>query len=644
MVYFVIYSLCLLNSDLHTEAVERKQTKKEFLALAWDSIEDMVRPKSRRGTESSMDGPQRPKPERKPSANSAIDDIGPDTPRSSSDSDRPTWRMSMRPTKSRKSSDAPAPYAGTLLMDDGGPLVNEPFNGDVRAWRTMIRKMLKQYYKSIQNEPLVMFGVAQQSKTAQSSKSTLAVVTNGLLRRTPSVLSKAPSEAMSYRSRVMDSGPATYGPAASSKWTSRARARSRIYPNSTLGSSRTSVDDQSVWSKHSHGKTLTAMSMESLGSHGRDARINFQPFQQSIGFASALSQAIIREDNVSTGSELHEAPLLEDEALGLAGAPWAKEGMVKSRKHLDSQQHKLKDRGWEESFAVVDRGNMKLFSFSSKSKGSKSKTGQASSVGGVVGGGNWQDNAENTANLVLRHTTAASMPSPGYSKLRPHVFTLEFPNREVMFFEVGTAEILQEFVTTLNYWSARLTNPPLTGGISNIEYGWSDSIINSAVTTPVLEEDSSRPSTSNPSRLSMQSTRSRGSFSYSAEAMAAKARLPGDKVMIAEWKEPSLTLRASNLLEKDQLESLRAHVESIEAEFNKHNSLRSPMLPAFSTRHTNYKKAMSNWKKKSEFLLKEIVKYRIYIEALCEAQKQKEEFYKKKEMEIQSGGFASADE
>ena len=120
-----------------------------------------------------------------------------------------------------------------------------------------------------------------------------------------------------------------------------------------MGSSRTSLDDQSsmwspsvsssTWSKYSLGKTQTStMSVDSLGS-------NFPQgdYQQSIGFANALSQAIIREEAIgSAGSigsdrdEVRVAPLLEDESLELAGSPWAKEGIVKHKHHLEALDKK----------------------------------------------------------------------------------------------------------------------------------------------------------------------------------------------------------------------------------------------------------------------------------------------------------------
>jgi hypothetical protein len=317
------------------------------------------------------------------------------------------------------------------------------------------------------------------------------------------------------------------------------------------------------------------MSVDSLGSNWPTG-----DYQQSIGFANALSQAIIREETIgsqgSGGSEdLRIAPLLEDESLELAGAPWAKEGIVKHKHHLEALDKKAKDRNWNEVFAVIEKGYMSLFSFSSKSMRNKSK-GKAS--GGVVGGGNWQENAESLGSFLLRQTIASALPSPGYSKARPHVWALSLPTGAVHLFQVGTPDIVKEFVSTANYWSARLSNHPLVGGISNIEYGWSDAIVNNALVTAI--NDSTRPSTSG-RRPSLQSSL-RSSLDQGLSSGSMRSRLPGDRINISDWTPPTQSMRASNLLEQDQLKTLTDYVSGIEEELQKHNQLRSPMLLAVS--------------------------------------------------------------
>lgn len=55
------------------------------------------------------------------------------------------------------------------------------------------------------------------------------------------------------------------------------------------------------------------------------------------------------------------------------------------------------------------------------------------------------------------------------------------------------------------------------------------------------------------------------------------------------------------------------------------------MLLAFSPRSVNAAKAMTNWEKKSQHLLNEIVKYRTYVDSLREADTRRSEIYRERE-------------
>lgn len=54
-------------------------------------------------------------------------------------------------------------------------------------------------------------------------------------------------------------------------------------------------------------------------------------------------------------------------------------------------------------------------------------------------------------------------------------------------------------------------------------------------------------------------------------------------------------------------------------------------IKQFSTRSVNGQKAMANWEKKSSYLLREIVKFRTYIDALQAAKARREEVYRERE-------------
>ncbi|KAF2031813.1 hypothetical protein EK21DRAFT_62098 [Setomelanomma holmii] len=609
VVHTICYSILLLNTDLHMADIESRMTRSQFVRntlptvtrVCQDAVKvnggETLRPQSTHFRRPSLPWNDKSEP----------DSPGPDSgtfpseiTEESKEDKRTRSRLSIRPPM-RSGSE------GLLSTDsvtsESNMLVNTPYNGPMKGWEFQVEMVLKEFYESIRKQRLPLHGASDLAIQQQPSSNNLSV--SGMLRRTPSMLSKAPSDNVSYRGRSQGDFRSV-----GNRWTSKNRSRQKLYPSSTVASSRTSLDDGSVWSpagsstwsRYSYGKTGTSMSMDSLGSHfvGAD-------YQQAIGFANALSQAIIREEGMTIASDeefSRVAPLLEDETLELVGAPWAKEGILKHKRHLDSVDKKAKDRAWTECFAVVEKGYMRLFSFSMNSKSMRHKNKTRPSAGSVVGGGNWMDNAEALDSFPLRQTIASALPPPGYSKSRPHVFALSLPNGAVHLFQVGTPDIVREFVCTTNYWSARLSKEPLTGGVSSMEYGWGENVINPALirrdSSPSVQGHMPRPS----------------------------ARLPGDKINLSDWSPPQCSMMASTLMEVDQLRALTDYVKNIEGELSYHNELRAPLLIAVSNA---FPMAMANWERKSQYLLREIVKFRTYIDTLASAQVQKEKIYAERE-------------
>lgn len=582
VVHTICYSILLLNTDLHMADIEQKMTRAQFIKNTIPTIRRVAADAAPESFESKrasiLPGAS---PWAKPSSDGAhAAGVIPEKQdgRPSTEGGRPSYRLSTRPSdnSAHGSSHSPTRLDYETPVDDCGPLVKNPFRGKMSTWELQIEIVLKNFFNSIRQQRLPLHGNENKENTPTQAThpNTLSVMTGNMLRRTPSVLSKAGSENVAYRGRTLEHRLGT------GRWTSKTRSRPRAYPASTVGSSRTSFEDQSsawspsvssTWSKYSLGKTQTSMSIESFGSSFPQGG-----YQQSIGFANALSQAIIREE--SAGAEVTEdsiraAPLLEDESLELAGAPWAKEGILKHKHHLDALDKKAKDRNWVESFAVIERGWMRLFSFSMNAKSLRQKAKSQRAPGGVVGGGNWADSAESLGKFLLRQTIASALPPPGYSKSRPHVWALSLPTGAVHLFQVGTPEIVKEFVTTANYWSARLSKEPLVGGISNVEYGWSEAIINAAL----IQNESTPPVATPGPRPSLQN-----SVRNSIEQGNPRPKLPGDKVVISDWPYPQQSMMASVLLEVDQLKALLAYVKNIEEELQKHNELRPAMLLAVS--------------------------------------------------------------
>lgn len=564
--------------------IEQKMTRAQFIKNTLPTIRRVATDAAPDGFETNASRLPSARPQTRPSLDRNHSPPFPSDPHSgrrSTEASRPSIKVLTRPTDhsghALSSSGPPTPLDYDTPIDDCGPLVKFPFRGKMNTWELQVEIVLKDFFNSIRQQRLPLHGNDNKESPAEPplNLNGLSVMTGNVLRRTPSMLSKAGSENLSYRGRALEHRLGT------GRWTSKTRSRPRIYPSSTVGSSRTSLEDQSsiwspsvssTWSKYSLGKTQTSLSMDSFGSSFPQA-----DYQRSIGFANALSQAIIREESGGDAIEenVRTAPLLEDEGLELAGAPWAKEGSLKHKHHLESVDKKAKDRNWVESFAVIEKGWMRLFSFNMNAKSMRQKAKNQKAAGGVVGGGNWTDSAEALGKFLLRQTIASALPPPGYSKTRPNVWALSLPTGAVHLFQVGTPEIVKEFVTTANYWSARLSKEPLIGGISNVEYGWSDSVINAAF----LNTDNIPPSTAvmTGPRPSLQS-----SIRSSVDQGSCRPKLPGDKIVLGDWTYPSQSMVASVLLEVDQLKALLAYVKNIEEELLKHNELRPAMSLAVS--------------------------------------------------------------
>ena len=597
VVHTICYSLLLLNTDLHLADIENRMTRQQFIRNTMPTIRRVVMDAAPEAFElgrSSM---------LPPSKSQMLEPVDPQA----------TIKASSGVMDALEKVDSTQDHSRRVdaHRNDCGPLVKQPFHGKMITWETQIEAVLRSFYQSIRQERLPLHGTSEGEPPMPSQPSSAGLSAMGsMLRRTNSMLSKAGSETFP-RGRLESRG-GTGG--ANSPWSIKARSRPRLYPPSTAhshtsldgddGYSAISPSGSSLWSssKFSLGKTQTSMS---VGSYASNLSSRGGDYQQSIGFANALSQAIIREEAAGTGEDsraedgIRAAPLLEDESLELAGAPWAKEGLIKHKRHLEAADRRARDRTWTDCFAVIEKGCMRLFQFqlgtgtrslrhknrATSSRHQSTPMGQSGNSeadsGPIVGGGNWLDNAQQLDQFPLRHILASALPPPGYSKARPHVWALSLPTGAVHLFQAGTGEIVKEFVTAANYWSARLSKEPLIGGVSNMEYGWSERIINLALTSQDSRPPSTAPSAGGASapRPSLQSS-IRSSFDQSVGG--ARPRLPGDKVHLGDWSPPSQSMLASQLLEVDQLKALIAYVRNVEEELRKHNELRGAILLAVS--------------------------------------------------------------
>ncbi|KAF8976782.1 hypothetical protein BGZ46_007971 [Entomortierella lignicola] len=99
----------------------------------------------------------------------------------------------------------------------------------------------------------------------------------------------------------------------------------------------------------------------------------------------------------------------------------------------------------------------------------------------------------------------------------------------------------------------------------------------------------------------------------------------GDRVMLFDWNPPLPPMSMTVLSEEDQCESLKRYVVGLEAEMEVHQEHRGPMMQLFLPKSQNYSKAFNNWERRSRHLLKEMVKYQIYVECLEQSLKAQRE-------------------
>lgn len=179
-------------------------------------------------------------------------------------------------------------------------------------------------------------------------------------------------------------------------------------------------------------------------------------------------------------------------------------------------------------------------------------------------------------NISLSHSLAHALPPPGYNRQRPYCLVLTLASGGVYFFQAGTEELVNEWVSTCNYWAARQSKEPLSGGVSNMEYGWNRVVENESRPSDSQEDV---PKEVDPSdTFSVRSGRSgRSKLSRRDFTMRSGVSPYADRVYIHDWKTPMPSTVPSNHDEEAQLEALIKHVVTLKEELKQHNILRQPM-------------------------------------------------------------------
>ncbi|KAI8359903.1 Pleckstrin homology domain-containing protein [Choanephora cucurbitarum] len=263
-----------------------------------------------------------------------------------------------------------------------------------------------------------------------------------------------------------------------------------------------------------------------------------------------------------------------------SSAPYYKEGLVIRKHLLEKTNQKAKHRDWRECFMVIERSQLRMYKLDCNNNEPRKRSlirntlmnrqtqTQASpnECSDAVGGGDWLSSALLVGLIDLKHTLANVLPS-GYSKQRQHAFALQQANGAIHLFQVGSEAQAHEWVSTCNYWAARESKEPMSGGVSSMDYGWN-----------CLELDSETP-------------------------------------IIHEWQAPIPPTVSSLLEESAQLEALQKHVQELSEELDQHRDIKPRMEDRFANSKL-FTKVLMNWEKKSCYLLHEIIKYQNYCDSI----------------------------
>ncbi|KAG8862477.1 hypothetical protein FRB96_001548 [Tulasnella sp. 330] len=607
VVHAVSYSLLLLNTDLHIADLSSHMSRAQFIRNTLFAINDQVRPQASAVTSSSTS---------QPSPNSYARASTPDLPshmdgtprRSGESSDRTSstlrkgrtnrsgsvnsWKSGEKEGLGGIFSNASTP---TLLSSPVGTHAPQsPATQD----RQIAPKLSASSFVYSRNWEHEMENLLKDMYNAIKAQQILQPIMS--LER-PSMSSLTPASTLVSRSRSQRS----YGGTAALKRGSIRGIQTLLGSQSPYSSNSSSTDG-----RLSPSPSFATSIGEAVSTSASSL------FAPTLGFASNLSHAIIKEahedddqsmDSVATDDT---SVSMTEEELALTGAPWAKEGMLCRKQYWESTGKRAKNKNWTDLFVVIQKGELSMFTFG--------EGGTSGRGGGGVGGGNWLANAQSMGTVMLAHSLAHGLPPPGYNRSRPHCFVLTLSTDAVYFFQAGTEDLVNEWVSTCNYWAARLSKEPLSGGVSNMEYGWNRAGQNLGNVNTV--RSGANDSTDNFDTVSVRSVRSRLSKKSWGDGLGSgrtqHSPFAMEKIHINDWKPPMTPTVASTHDEEAQMEALQKRVKVLKAEMSTHDQLQLPMQGLYSPKSANYSKAQANWEAKSKWLLAEIFKYDTYVDSL----------------------------
>ncbi|KAJ1732526.1 hypothetical protein LPJ61_001999 [Coemansia biformis] len=268
------------------------------------------------------------------------------------------------------------------------------------------------------------------------------------------------------------------------------------------------------------------------------------------------------------------------------------------RKHLfERAGKKASHRAWRTCYVSVDRGTVAMYKMDGRH-------------GGHPDGRELTDTSLQLGSVSLRHTMTHMLPPPGYSRSRPHVFALQLPSGGVYLFQTASEVELRDWVAACNYWAARESKAPyMIGGVYNMEYGW-DNTGDFTLRFDERELREDHGEVLSPAAMAADERR------IMEEREASKG------VNILEWAPPNNPMQRSDLDEAAQLKTLMHHIAYLEEELVAHKKVQGSIDERFFPKTQQFQRAFSNWERKAQYILQELIKYQSYADVLQKTLKQ----------------------
>lgn len=169
--------------------------------------------------------------------------------------------------------------------------------------------------------------------------------------------------------------------------------------------------------------------------------------------------------------------------------PMLKQGLVMRKHVMESTDKRARHRQWQLCYLVIKDSELIMYRpMHQADKGHDGKIAKRRrsimlwnqsiySLHEIIAQGNMEDWQADMSQAPLdkfemNHTFTSAVLPPGWNGNRPHVFRLETAEGGLWLFESIDMFAIQAWVEAANTTASRISKGPLTGAVSNIDYGW----------------------------------------------------------------------------------------------------------------------------------------------------------------------------